>query len=153
MSHCEGVKRPKQSLGVLEFSPILALGILEFLGFKLSCLSLVGRWLAFYCRKPKGQHKFKIPVIASKAKQSWLGNFRIPCHPRALLFVSSPPPSLTGGFLCGILEFPKIRHCEAFKKPKQSLGILNSSLGNSRIILRNSRIPHYVIPSSFGGYF
>ena len=70
MSHCEGVKRPKQSLGVLEFSPILALGILEFLGFKLSCLSLVGRWLAFYCRKPKGQRKFRIPVIASKAKQS-----------------------------------------------------------------------------------
>ena len=32
-----GAKRPKQSLGILEFSPELEfLGILEFLGFKLS---------------------------------------------------------------------------------------------------------------------
>ena len=38
MSHCEGVKRPKQSLGIL-----------EFLGFKLSWLSPVGRWLAQLC--------------------------------------------------------------------------------------------------------
>ncbi|MDD6925526.1 MAG: hypothetical protein SPE49_06115 [Campylobacter sp.] len=36
-----------QGLGILEFSPILALGILEFLGFKLSWLSLPGGgWLS-----------------------------------------------------------------------------------------------------------
>ena len=32
-------------------------------------------------------------------------------------------------FALGILEFSKIRHCEALKKPKQSLGILNLFLG------------------------
>ena len=43
-----GAKRPKQSLGILEFSPELEfLGILEFLGFKLSWLSLWGGgWLS-----------------------------------------------------------------------------------------------------------
>ncbi|MCI6564094.1 MAG: hypothetical protein MSC46_00970, partial [Campylobacter sp.] len=35
--------------------------------------------------------------------------------------------------------------CVIASKAKQSLGILNSSLGNSRIYLRNSRIPYYVI--------
>ena len=46
---------------------------------------------------------------------------------------------LTRGSLYGILEFPKIRHCEGAKRLKQSLGILEFIYGilNSSLEILN----------------
>ena len=62
--------------------------------------------MAFYCRKPKGQRKFRIPVIASKAKQS-LG-----------ILEFSPILAL------GILEFLKSLQRENMQEIKKNYGLI-----------------------------
>ena len=59
-----------QGLGILEFSPILTLGILEFLGLKLSWLSLRGAgWLSpakqwlFTAAIPKDSANLEFPSL------------------------------------------------------------------------------------------
>ncbi|WP_321226578.1 hypothetical protein [Campylobacter sp.] len=53
-------------LGILEFSPILALGILEFLGFKLSWLSLPGGAWLFTAAIPKDSANLEFPSLRAK---------------------------------------------------------------------------------------
>ena len=78
----------------------------------------------------------RIFVIASEAKQSLeildlflkiLDLFLkiLEFYLGILEFPIMSSSGLTRGSLYGILEFLKIRHCEALKKPKQSLEILD----------------------------